>query len=187
MLNLPNILTLFRIFLVPFLVVSLLTKYDAREFVGLAIFWVASVTDFLDGWIARRRGQITTLGQLLDPIADKLLVTAAFVSLVQIELAPAWMVVVVIGREFAVDGLRMIALQRGVTVPASPLGKFKMGSQVVAISLLILGPRLGDYSWLGKTSLWVVLVAALGSGIDYFIKFWVFVHPSAGDPPVDPA
>lgn len=189
-LNLPNLLTLFRIFLVPFLVVALLTRYDAREYVGLAIFWVASATDFFDGWIARRRGQITTLGQLLDPIADKLLVTAAFVSLVQVQIAPAWMVVVVLGRELAVDGLRMIASAEGITIPASPLGKFKMVSQVVAISLLILGPKLDDYYWLGNTALWIVIVLALGSGVDYFLKFSrLFGAPAprgAKEPPQDP-
>ena len=170
--NLPNLLTLFRIFLVPFLVVALLTKFDAREYVGLLIFWAASLTDFFDGWIARRRGQVTTLGQLLDPIADKLLVAAAFISLVQNGLAPAWMVVAILGREFAVDGLRMIAIQRGITIPASPLGKMKMVSQVVAISLLISSPKMGDWYYLGTDALWFVVVFALGSGLDYFVRFW---------------
>jgi len=180
--NLPNLLTLFRIFLVPFLVVALLTRYDAKEYVGLLIFWVAAATDFFDGWFARRRKQVTTLGQLLDPIADKLLVTAAFVSLVQIELASAWMVVVILGREFAVDGLRMIALQNGVTIPASPLGKYKLVSQIVAISLLILGPKLPDeYYSLGNDALWIVIVLALGSAADYFWKFWR--HVLSPNPP----
>ena len=111
--NLPNALTLLRIFLVPFLVVVLLTKFDGREIVGLVIFLTAVATDFLDGWLARRRGEITTLGALLDPIADKLLISAAFISLVELGLAPAWMVVVVIGREFAVSGLRSIASGAG--------------------------------------------------------------------------
>ena len=118
--NLPNALTLFRIFLVPFLVVVLLTKFTAREFVGLAIFLVAAVTDFLDGWLARRRNQTTKLGALLDPIADKLLMSAAFISLVEMDPmhVPAWMVVIIIGREFAVSGLRSIAAQQGVTIAA---------------------------------------------------------------------
>ena len=102
--NLPNALTLLRIFLVPFLVVVLLTKFDGREIVALGIFLIATATDFFDGWLARRRGEITTLGTLLDPIADKLLISAAFISLVEVGLAPAWMVVVVVGREFAVTG-----------------------------------------------------------------------------------
>lgn len=171
--NLPNALTLFRIFLVPFLVVVLLTKFTAREFVGLAIFLVAAVTDFLDGWLARRRNQTTKLGALLDPIADKLLMSAAFISLVEMDPmhVPAWMVVIIIGREFAVSGLRSIAAQQGVTIAASPLGKGKMVSQVIAISLLILGYELGQFRVIGKVALWGVVFFALVSGIDYFIKF----------------
>ena len=171
--NLPNALTLFSIFLVPFLVVVLLTKFTAREFVGLAIFLVAAVTDFLDGWLARRRNQTTKLGALLDPIADKLLMSAAFISLVEMDPmhVPAWMVVIIIGREFAVSGLRSIAAQQGVTIAASPLGKGKMVSQVIAISLLILGYELGQFRVIGKVALWGVVFFALVSGIDYFIKF----------------
>jgi CDP-diacylglycerol--glycerol-3-phosphate 3-phosphatidyltransferase len=171
--NLPNALTLFRIFLVPFLVVVLLTKFTAREFVGLAIFLVAAITDFFDGWIARRRNQATKLGALLDPIADKLLTSAAFISLVEMDPhhVPAWMVVIIIGREFAVSGLRAIAAQQGETIAASPLGKGKMVSQVIAISLLILGYELGQFRVIGTVALWAVMLFALASGIDYFIKF----------------
>lgn len=171
--NLPNSLTLLRIFLVPFLVVVLLTKFDGREFVGLAIFLVAAVTDFFDGWLARRRNQMTRMGALLDPIADKLLMSAAFISLVEIDPrhVPAWMVVIIIGREFAVSGLRSIAVQQGVTIAASPLGKGKMVSQVIAISLLILGYHLGQFRVVGKIALWAVVLFALASGVDYFIKF----------------
>ncbi|HEX8030606.1 MAG TPA: CDP-diacylglycerol--glycerol-3-phosphate 3-phosphatidyltransferase, partial [Vicinamibacterales bacterium] len=123
-LNLPNALTLLRIFLVPFLVVVLLTKFTGREFVGLGIFLIAAITDFFDGWIARRRNQTTRMGALLDPIADKLLMSAAFISLVEMDPhhVPAWMVVIIIGREFAVSGLRSITAQQGVTISASPLG-----------------------------------------------------------------
>ncbi len=171
--NLPNALTLLRIFLVPFLVVVLLTKFTAREFVGLAIFLVAAITDFFDGWLARRRNQTTKLGALLDPIADKLLMSAAFISLVEMDPlhVPAWMVVIIIGREFAVSGLRSIAAQQGVTIAASPLGKGKMISQVIAISLLILGYELGQFRVIGKVALWGVMFFALVSGVDYFIKF----------------
>ena len=122
-LNLPNARTLLRSFLVPFLVVVLLTKFDGREIVALAIFLTATATDFLDGWLARRRGEITTLGTLLDPIADKLLISAAFISLVELGLVPAWMVVVVVGREFAVTGLLTIASDQGVVIAASGWGK----------------------------------------------------------------
>ncbi|HEX9985027.1 MAG TPA: CDP-diacylglycerol--glycerol-3-phosphate 3-phosphatidyltransferase [Thermoanaerobaculia bacterium] len=171
--NVPNSLTLFRIFLVPFLVVVLLTKFNGREFVGLTIFLVAAVTDFFDGWFARRFNKTTRMGALLDPIADKLLMSAAFISLVEMDPkhVPAWMVVIVIGREFAVSGLRSIAAQQGVTIAASPLGKGKMISQVVAISLLILGYELGELRRTGTIALWAVMLFALASGVDYFIKF----------------
>jgi len=171
--NLPNALTLLRIFLVPFLVVVLLTKFSGREYVGLAIFLVAALTDFFDGWVARRRHQTTRMGALLDPIADKLLMSAAFISLVEMDPThvPAWMVVIIIGREFAVSGLRSIAAQQGVTIAASPLGKGKMISQVVAISLLILGYELGELRRTGTVALWAVMLFALASGVDYFMKF----------------
>ena len=169
--NLPNSLTLFRIFLVPFLVVVLLTKFYGREYAGLAIFLLAAITDFFDGYFARRYNQITRLGTLLDPIADKLLMSAAFISLVELGLARAWMVVIIIGREFAVDGLRSIAAQQGVTIAASPLGKTKTVSQVLAVSLLILSYELGEYKFVAELSLWLVMLFALVSAVDYFIKF----------------
>lgn len=174
--NLPNTLTVIRIFLVPLLVVVLLTKFEGRavagihvEFVAAAIFGLASLTDWLDGYLARRRQQITWVGQVLDPIADKLLISATLVSLVQLGLAPAWMVAVIIGREFAVTGLRSLAFSRGLIVPASPLGKLKMVTQVVAVLLLLLGwERFPLLLQLGKLSLWLVMATALGSALDYF-------------------
>ena len=171
--NLPNALTLFRIFLVPFLVVVLLTKFEGREYAGLAIFLVAAITDFFDGYIARKRNQMTRLGALLDPIADKLLMSAAFISLVEMDPThvPAWMVVIIIGREFAVSGLRSIAAQQGVTIAASPLGKGKLVTQVIAISLLILGHELGEFRLSGMIALWLVMLLALISAVDYFVKF----------------
>jgi CDP-diacylglycerol--glycerol-3-phosphate 3-phosphatidyltransferase len=177
--NLPNSLTVTRIFLVPLLVVVLLTKFEGRlifgipkELVGAFIFAVASLTDWLDGYVARRRKQITSLGQMIDPIADKLLISAAFISLVQIDLAPAWMVVVIIGREFAITGLRSIAYARGIAMPASSLGKIKMVAQVIAILLLILGrEHLQGFFVLGQIALWVVLVTAVVSGADYYRRF----------------
>jgi len=169
--NLPNGLTLLRIFLVPFLVVVLLTKFEGREIVALAIFLLATATDFFDGWLARRRGEITTLGTLLDPIADKLLISAAFISLVELNLVPAWMVVVVVGREFAVTGLRSIAAGQGIMISASGWGKAKMASQITAVSLLILSER---YEWVllpGKIALWIVVSVAIISGAQYFRLF----------------
>ena len=177
--NLPNALTLVRIFLVPLLVVVLLTEFEGRrvfgvskELVGAAIFAIASITDWLDGYLARRRRQVTWLGQVLDPIADKLLTSAAFLSLVQLGVAPAWMVAVIVGREFAVTGLRSLAHTRGFTIPASRLGKIKMALQVITILLLIVGwgpiPLLAP---VGAVMLWVVLVAAVASAIDYYRRF----------------
>ncbi len=177
--NLPNTLTLVRMFLVPLLVVVLLTEFEGhlilgmpKELVGAAIFGLASVTDWLDGYLARRRRQVTWLGQVLDPIADKLLTSAAFISLVQLDLAPAWMVALIIGREFAITGLRSLAYTKGITMPASPLGKIKMASQVTAILLLILGWR--PLPWLapvGYVALWVVMITAVVSAVDYYRRF----------------
>src|SRR5437773_9842039 len=174
--NLPNTLTLTRIFLVPLLVVVLLTKFQGRlilgvpkELVGAAIFGLASLTDWLDGYLARRRKQITTLGQVIDPLADKLLTSAALISLVAMDLAPAWMVAIIIGREFLVTGLRSIAYARGVAIAASPLGKIKMVAQVVAILALILGhDRSGAIYTVGQAALWLVVFAALISAADHF-------------------
>src|SRR4029077_8454740 len=125
--NLPNAVTVARIFLVPLLVVVLLTKFEGRvilgvrkELVGAAIFGLASLTDWLDGYLARQRKQVTAFGQIIDPLADKLLTSAAFLALVQMELAQAWMVAVIIGREFAVTGLRNLAYSRGVTIRRAP-------------------------------------------------------------------
>src|SRR5438105_10417087 len=167
--NLPNSLTLLRIFLVPFMVVVLLTKYS--NYLGLGIFFVAAITDYFDGYFARRMKKTTRLGALLDPIADKLLMSAAFISLVELGLARAWMVVIIIGREFAVSGLRAIAAQHGVTIAASPLGKTKTVMQVVAISLLIIAYELGEFRFTSEIALWLVMLFALVSGVDYFIKF----------------
>ncbi len=178
--NLPNSLTIARMVLVPLLVVVLLTEFEGsriagvpKEFVAAAIFGIASLTDWLDGYLARRRRQVTWLGQILDPIADKLLTSAAFISLIQMGLAPAWMIAVIIGRELAVTTLRGIAYARGVVIPASPLGKVKMVAQVVAILALILGEeeRLQPLGTLGYAALWVVVATALISAADYYRRF----------------
>lgn len=170
--NLPNSLTLARIFLAPLLVVVLWTEFEGKELVGAAIFSVAALTDWLDGFLARRQKQVTTFGQLMDPLADKLLITAALISLVQMDLAPAWMVAVILGRELGVTVMRSLAWSRGLTIPASPLGKVKMLSQVVAILLLILGrDNLQQFFVLGRIALWVVLVTALWSALEYYRRF----------------
>ena len=187
--NLPNTLTVTRIFLVPLLVVVLLTEFEGRmvlgmrkEIVAAAIFGLASLTDWLDGYLARRRKQVTALGQLMDPLADKLLISATLVSLVQMNLAAAWMVAVIIGREFAVTGLRSLAYNRGIVLAASPLGKIKMIAQVVAILLLILGREyLQQFVVLGQIALWVVVMTALLSGFDYYRRFTRMPAPQMAD------
>ena len=180
--NLPNSLTLTRICLAPLLVVVLLTNFQGRtilgvpnELVGAAIFGLASVTDWLDGYLARRRKQITAFGQVIDPSADKLLTCAALISLVRMDVASAWMVTVIIGREFAVTALRQLAYSRGVAMPASRLGKIKMVAQVVAILALIIahvadGQRRPLFL-IGHAGLWVVMLTALASAVDYFRRF----------------
>lgn len=172
--NLANALTLARIFLVPFVVVVLLTV-EIRDYAlsGASLFLAAALTDILDGYVARRRKQVTTLGRLLDPIADKLLISSALISLVQLRIAPAWMVVIIIGREFAVSGLRSIAAHEGFSIDASTLGKGKMVTQVAAVVGLILGHKYGG--WVRATAqvlLWAVVVFALVSMVQYFHEFW---------------
>ena len=190
--NLPNSLTVVRIFLVPLLVVVLLTQFEGRnilgippEVVGAAIFGLASLTDWADGYLARRRKQITPLGQVIDPLADKLLTAAALISLVQMDMASAWIVAVIIGREFAVTTFRSIAYARGVAMPASPIGKVKMVGEVVAILALILAhgdlPLAGSLDTLGQIALWFVVVTALISAADYFRRFNAVLTPRVAD------
>jgi CDP-diacylglycerol--glycerol-3-phosphate 3-phosphatidyltransferase len=172
--NLPNTLTLARIFLVPIVVALLLTvEIRTWAFWGASLFLAAALTDLLDGYIARRRRQVTTLGRLLDPIADKLLISSALISLVQLRIAPAWMVVIIIGREFAVSGLRSIAAHEGFSIDVSALGKGKMVAQVAAVVGLILGYKYGG--WVQQTAdllLWAVVFFALISMLQYFREFW---------------
>jgi len=170
-LNLPNALTVLRIFLVPVLVVVLLTRAEGGLFLGAGIFGLAVLTDYLDGYFARRRNQITRLGILLDPIADKLLTAAAFLSLVEMGLVHAWMVMIILGRELAVTGLRNVAAGRGVLIPASPLGNGKMVSQVTAIFMLLLSRPFPVLDVPAQLVLWVVVGLTVLSGVDYFWRF----------------
>lgn len=171
-LNLPNALTLLRIFLVPLLVVVLLTRIEGHVYLGAGIFLLAVLTDYLDGFFARRRNEVTKLGILLDPLADKLLTAAAFLSLVEMGLVPAWAVMIVLARELAVTGLRNVAAGRGVLIRASGLGKAKMAAQVVAILLLLLSRPLPWLREPGLFALAVVVALALVSGVHYFHRFW---------------
>ena len=180
--NAPNLLTLLRIFFVPLLVAALLADGSSanwqnlipipREFFALAVFLAAAVTDLLDGYLARRWGQVTTVGTLLDPIADKLLISAALISLVDVHRLPAWMVILIIGREFAVSGLRSIAAASGYTIRASELGKTKMAAQVTAISLVIASIRWTALADVAMIAMWTVVLFGIVSAADYFRKFW---------------
>lgn len=176
--NVPNALTILRIFFVPLLVAALVEDSVwmkmpvTNEWLALGIFLAAAGTDLLDGYLARRWKQVTTVGTLLDPIADKLLISAALISLVQVGVLPGWMAILIVGREFAVSGLRQIAAAEGYTIKASDLGKTKMFSQVVAVSCMLLAVR---HPWLrtpGMVLMWIVVVFAMLSAMSYFRKFW---------------
>lgn len=169
--NLPNILTFLRILLVPLLVVVLLTKFEGKEFVGLGVFLLAALTDFLDGFIARRYGLVTRLGKLLDPAADKILTSAAFISLVEMGLAPAWIVVTIVAREFAISTLRSVAASQGMVIAAAWSGKAKTTLQVIAISLLIFYQRLGVLQPLAVIALWGALIFSVYSGVEYAVHY----------------
>jgi CDP-diacylglycerol---glycerol-3-phosphate 3-phosphatidyltransferase len=179
--NIPNLLTLLRIFFVPLLVAALVQEdldftwqgvQVNNEFLALGIFIAAALTDLLDGYLARRWDQVTTVGTLLDPIADKLLISAALISLVQVRRVPGWMAVIIIGREFAVTGLRSIAAAHGYTIRASELGKTKMVSQVVAISLVLLAIHWKELEIFATFWLWGVVIFGVVSAAQYFRKFW---------------
>jgi CDP-diacylglycerol--glycerol-3-phosphate 3-phosphatidyltransferase len=185
--NLPNFLTISRIFFVPLLVAVLLQDdwhlalgsfYLRNSLLALAIFLAAAGTDLLDGYLARRWRQETTVGTLLDPVADKLLISAALISLVQLGAVAAWMVIVIVGREFAVAGLRSIAAAEGYTIKASELGRTKMVTQVIAVCLLVLQRDWPELGWAAAAVLWGVVLFAFVSGADYFLKFWRGVDES---------
>lgn len=183
--NLPNWLSLIRIFFVPLLVAVMVEKsywieafgtVITNEIIALAIFLFAGATDLLDGFLARRWKQVTTVGTLLDPIADKLLVSAALIALVQVQVLPAWMAILVVGREFAVSGLRSIAASEGLVIRASDLGKLKLVTQVFAISLLMIGIRSAEVRVWGLWAMWAVVFFSVLSAVMYFRKFWLEVQ-----------
>ncbi len=187
--NLPNYITLTRIAAVPLLIWILVTPWlsdstGEREILASTVFILAAITDGIDGYLARKRGQITTMGMLLDPLADKLLIAAAFVTLVQFNpaLVPAWIAVVIIGREFLVSGLRSIAASEGFTIQASELGKFKMLVQIISVVAVILARRWHEWPvgggyvfpvyWIAFLAIWFMVLLSLVSAIDYFVAFW---------------
>ena len=170
-LNLPNKLTLFRIFLVPLLLVFLISPSMLSCFIAAIIFGLAAATDWLDGHLARVTNQVTLLGKLLDPVADKLLVVAALVPLVELDRVAAWIVVVIVGREFAVSGLRMIASAQGIHIAAADSGKYKMVAEIVAILFLILDFNV-VFHYIGQISIIVAMILSVVSATNYFAQFW---------------
>jgi CDP-diacylglycerol---glycerol-3-phosphate 3-phosphatidyltransferase len=182
--NLPTYITISRILSIPLLIWILCSNHfpstnGERELLASAVFLAASLTDALDGYLARRRAQVSTLGMLLDPVADKLLIAAAFVSLVQFNpsVVRAWMVVIIVGREFLVSGLRSIAASEGFTLQASDLGKLKMSVQVLAVVLAIVEHHWAYFLGLplrpvALVAIWIMVVVSLWSAGDYFVAFW---------------
>jgi CDP-diacylglycerol--glycerol-3-phosphate 3-phosphatidyltransferase len=170
--SIPNSLTALRILSIPILIAVLLSQFDGKNLVAFAIFLLAALTDMLDGFFARRKKQTSVFGQLLDPLADKLLITAAFICLVELGAVSAWMVIVIIGREIAVTGFRAIASSKGINISASLLGKIKMILETITISILILGEKiLGQFYFLSRVGLWLVIAAAIISAAEYYIRF----------------
>ena len=167
-LNLPNVLTLLRILLVPVLVAALVQEGGGGDTLAAAVFVIASATDALDGWIARRQKSVSTFGKLMDPLADKLLVTAALVSLVSLDRLSAWVAMVIIAREFAVTGLRQLAMEHGEVIPASVWGKIKTVAQVAMVLVLILVEN--SPAWVDAL-VWVTVAITVVSGADYFFGF----------------
>ena len=167
--NLPNKLTIFRVILIPFFVVLLLfdlTAYD--KWIALAIFIVASLTDFLDGHIARKYNLVTNFGKFMDPLADKLLVCSAMICLEELSRIPAWVVIIIIAREFIISGFRLVASDNGVVIAASYWGKFKTVFQIVMICLMIAD--LPSLALVTQIVMWVAVVLTVVSLVDYLLK-----------------
>jgi CDP-diacylglycerol--glycerol-3-phosphate 3-phosphatidyltransferase len=174
--NVPNLLSLSRILSVPVFIILMLNPSPVRALVAGIVFSLASATDWLDGYLARKWGQVTKIGKLLDPIADKILIVSALVVLVELrsDVVHAWIAIVIIGREFAVTGLRAIASSEGVIIPAESVGKYKVGAQIAAVLFLLLDYYL-DMAWmidLGRIALWIAMVLAVYSAVQYFMKYW---------------
>ena len=174
--NVPNLLSLSRILSVPIFIVLMLEPSPVRTLAAGIVFSLASATDWLDGYLARKWGQVTKMGKLLDPIADKILIMSALVILVELrpDIVHSWMAILIIGREFAVTGLRAIASSDGIIIPAETVGKYKVGAQITAVLSLLL-----DYAftrdwmrYLGKYALWVAMILSVYSALQYFRTYW---------------
>jgi CDP-diacylglycerol--glycerol-3-phosphate 3-phosphatidyltransferase len=174
--NVPNLLSLSRILSVPVFIVLMLDPSPVRALAAGVVFSLASATDWLDGYLARKWGQVTKMGKLLDPIADKILIMSALVVLVEIrsDIVRSWMAILIIGREFAVTGLRAIASSDGIIIPAETVGKYKVGAQITAVLALLLDYYL-TRDWLrdlGSYSLWIAMILSVYSALQYFRTYW---------------
>jgi len=188
--NLPNYITLSRIASIPLIIWILTTSHFSaknnwlRVLLASGLFILASITDGLDGYLARRRGQITTMGTLLDPLADKLMIAAAYITLVQLipSIVSVWVAIIIVGREFLISGLRSIAASEGFTIEASELGKFKMVIQIVSVVAAILAIQWNEWvffgsfviavRWIAIAAIWFMVAVSVISAVDYFLGFW---------------
>ena len=179
--NLPNFLTILRILLIPFFVIVFSVPSASRSEWAAIIFILASLTDWIDGYIARKYGQVTLSGKLLDPVADKLLVLSALIMLVELHRVPSWLAIVIIGRDVAITGLRAIASSIGIVIAAKEMGKMKTIVQIIALVFLILdypvffSSRVIDFHSIGTILLWYSAILAIISAGDYIIRFWIGV------------
>lgn len=181
--NLPNTLTLFRIACIPILVILLFFPHKTTSFLATLVFALASISDLLDGFLARRQQLVTTFGKFLDPLADKLVVSAALIMLIPLGRVPAWMVVVIVGRELAITGLRTVAVSEGKVISADYLGKQKMVFQIVAILGLLLHYEYYGVNFhaVGMFFMWVAVIMTLWSGFNYFRSFWHVLEKNETD------
>ena len=181
--NLPNTLSFFRIGCIPLIVAFLFFPHKTTSFLAALVFALASISDLLDGFVARRHQMVTTFGQFLDPLADKLIVSAALIMLIPLGRVPAWMVVVIIGRELAIMGLRSVAGSEGKVITADHLGKQKMVLQTVAILGLLLHYEYYGVNFhaVGMFFLWLAVIITLWSGFNYFSNFWHVLEENDSD------
>ncbi len=179
--NLPNILTTLRLSLIPVFIIVFASPSIVRSQWAALIFIIASATDWFDGYIARKWGQVTLSGKLFDPVADKLLVLAALIMLVELNRVDSWIAIIIIGRELAITGLRAIASSMGIVLAAKEMGKYKTVLQILAIVLLILDYKISlferpmDLHLIGTIFLWFATILALVSAFDYFFRFWGYL------------
>jgi CDP-diacylglycerol--glycerol-3-phosphate 3-phosphatidyltransferase len=171
--SLPNGVTAIRVLAIPVILLLLFTSGRAFQVITAMVFLLVALTDMLDGYFARRRKMVTTLGKFLDPLADKLLIVTALIALISARGIPLWMVIVIVGREIAVTGLRGIAMSEGIVISSSMTGKYKTAFEMTSIFFLILGGKYMpiDFHLVGIALLWVALLLAIFSGFDYFRKF----------------